>query len=210
LDENAPRSGFVRTDDGVRLHYLEAGTGPDLLLVPGWSLPAELWRQQIEEFSQSHHLVAVDHHGQGLSDKPTHGYRIARLAHPRHRDSRPLGCQLGRPFHGMRRSLGVLGALRRGSAEPSGPDRSARRCRLASALARWPRRSEPISHRRGQVRRGEHPVEQSADPVRRPAGKSSLVSGEPVPWSTVKSAPSSMSRRTLVPGRPSPLLKPES
>ncbi|WP_338674482.1 alpha/beta hydrolase [Streptomyces sp. SCSIO 30461] len=74
------RSGFVTTDDGVRLHYLEAGSGPDLLLVAGWSQTAAQWRHQIDDFSRTHHVVAVDHRGHGLSDKPDHGYRISRLA----------------------------------------------------------------------------------------------------------------------------------
>jgi non-heme chloroperoxidase len=78
--ENPLRTGLVTTDDGVGLHYVEAGTGSDLLLVPGWSLSAEAWRYQIEEFSRTHHVIAVDHRGHGLSDKPTHGYRISRLA----------------------------------------------------------------------------------------------------------------------------------
>lgn len=73
-------SGSVRTTDGVRLHYVEAGEGKDLLLVPGWTLTAELWRQQIAEFSRTHHVVAFDHRGHGLSDAPAHGYRISRLA----------------------------------------------------------------------------------------------------------------------------------
>lgn len=74
------RAGSVLTSDGVRLHYLEAGEGPDMLLVPGWSQTAATWRHQIAEFSQTYHVVAVDHRGHGLSGRPGHGYRIARLA----------------------------------------------------------------------------------------------------------------------------------
>ena len=74
------RSGHITTNDGVRLHYVEAGSGPDLLLVSGWTLTAEVWRHQIEEFSQTHHVVAYDHRGHGLSDSPSYGYRISRFA----------------------------------------------------------------------------------------------------------------------------------
>ncbi|MFR9800126.1 alpha/beta fold hydrolase [Streptomyces sp. MS06] len=74
------RSGFATTDDGVRLHYLEAGSGPDMLLVPGWSQTAAQWRHQIADFARTHHVVAVDHRGHGDSDRPDHGYRIARLS----------------------------------------------------------------------------------------------------------------------------------
>ncbi|MFE9330358.1 alpha/beta fold hydrolase [Streptomyces sp. NPDC006925] len=84
------RSGFAATDDGVRLHYLEAGSGPDLLLVPGWSQTAAQWRHQIADFARTHHVVAVDHRGHGRSDKPDHGYRIARLTTDIHQLMRSL------------------------------------------------------------------------------------------------------------------------
>ena len=37
----APQHRYFKTSDGVRLHYLEAGTGPEtLVFVPGWMMPA--------------------------------------------------------------------------------------------------------------------------------------------------------------------------
>ena len=42
------RSGFFTTSDGAELHYLEAGAGPLIVLVPGWTLPATTWSAQIE------------------------------------------------------------------------------------------------------------------------------------------------------------------
>lgn len=75
-----PGTGTYTTNDGVNISYIEAGTGPDLILIPGWSQSAAQWRKQIEEFSTTHHVVAVDLRGHGDSDKPAHGYRIARLA----------------------------------------------------------------------------------------------------------------------------------
>ena len=33
-------SAYFETNDGVRLHYLEAGTGPALVILPGWTQPA--------------------------------------------------------------------------------------------------------------------------------------------------------------------------
>ncbi|MFE9259131.1 alpha/beta fold hydrolase [Streptomyces sp. NPDC006879] len=73
-------SGHVTTNDGVRLHYLEAGSGPDMLFVPGWSQTAAQWRYQIADFARTHHVVALDHRGHGDSQKPDHGYRLARLS----------------------------------------------------------------------------------------------------------------------------------
>jgi pimeloyl-ACP methyl ester carboxylesterase len=85
------RTGEVTTNDGVRLHYVEAGTGPDLLLISGWTLTARLWRHQIEEFSRTHHVVAYDHRGHGQSGRPSYGYRMARLAADAHELIEALG-----------------------------------------------------------------------------------------------------------------------
>ena len=73
-------SATVDTNDGASLSYLQVGTGPDLLLIPGWSQTAAQWAKQIEEFSRTHRVTAVDMRGHGESSKPNHGYRIARLA----------------------------------------------------------------------------------------------------------------------------------
>jgi non-heme chloroperoxidase len=68
------------TSDGVKLHYLESGTGPIILFVPGWTMPAEIWQPQIEYFSRKYHVVAVDPRSQGASDKPAEGNYPARRA----------------------------------------------------------------------------------------------------------------------------------
>jgi pimeloyl-ACP methyl ester carboxylesterase len=74
--------GFIKTSDDVKLSYIQAGpaSGPKLLLVPGWSQTAAQWEKQIDYFSQSYNVVAYDHRGHGESEKPSHGYRISRLA----------------------------------------------------------------------------------------------------------------------------------
>jgi non-heme chloroperoxidase len=33
------------TSDGVKLHYLEAGSGPSMVFVPGWTMPAWIWNR---------------------------------------------------------------------------------------------------------------------------------------------------------------------
>lgn len=68
------------TSDNVRLRYLEAGTGRVLVLVPGWSQTARMFQDLIDDLSQDHRVIAIDMRGHGESDKPAHGYRIARLA----------------------------------------------------------------------------------------------------------------------------------
>ena len=43
-------SRFFATSDGVRLHVLEGGSPrtPVIAFVPGWSMPADIWRFQLQ------------------------------------------------------------------------------------------------------------------------------------------------------------------
>ena len=67
--------------DGLRLHYLDEGTGPALLLLhgnPTWSF---FWREMIKELRGRYRVVIPDLIGCGLSDKPSprkYNYRLAR------------------------------------------------------------------------------------------------------------------------------------
>lgn len=74
------KSDHFTTSDGVELHYLEAGSGPTLVFVPGWTMPAWIWEAQLEHFAGTYRVVALDPRGQGHSQKPTHGYHAARRA----------------------------------------------------------------------------------------------------------------------------------
>ena len=66
------------TSDGVKLHYLDAGSGPPLVFVPGWTMPAWIWEPQLSYFGETHRVVALDPRGQGRSQKPTKGYHATR------------------------------------------------------------------------------------------------------------------------------------
>jgi non-heme chloroperoxidase len=72
--------GHVTTSDGVRLHYLEAGAGQPLVLIPGWSQTAAMYQPQLDGLGQYYRVIALDMRGHGESDKPAHGSRMARLA----------------------------------------------------------------------------------------------------------------------------------
>ena len=78
------RTGQVRTSDKVRLHYREAGNGPPLVLVPGWSQTAAMFQPQLDGLAPDCQVLALDMRGHGESEKPEHGYRIARLAKDLH------------------------------------------------------------------------------------------------------------------------------
>jgi non-heme chloroperoxidase len=76
----AQKEGYFTTSDNVRLHYIEAGKGKPLVLIPGWSQTAAQFKHQLSDLSADYHVIAIDMRGHGESDKPDHGYRIQRLS----------------------------------------------------------------------------------------------------------------------------------
>lgn len=55
----------------LRLHYLEAGEGPPVLLLHGWPTSVQLWRHCLEPIAASgRRVIALDLPGFGRSDKP--------------------------------------------------------------------------------------------------------------------------------------------
>ena len=74
------KEGYFTTNDGYRLHYIEAGSGKPLVMIPGWSQTAAQFKHQIDGLSDRYRVIALDMRGHGESDKPTHGYRIHRLS----------------------------------------------------------------------------------------------------------------------------------
>lgn len=81
------RSASFLTSDGVRLHVLESVTGdrpggafPVIAFVPGWSMPAGIWREQLDNLGRRYRVAALDPRGQGESEIPQSGYEIERRA----------------------------------------------------------------------------------------------------------------------------------
>lgn len=59
---------YFRTSDGVRLHYLEAGSGSrTLVFIPGWLMPAAVFESQLEILAKDFRVLAFDPRSQGLS-----------------------------------------------------------------------------------------------------------------------------------------------
>lgn len=75
---------FFSTSDGVRLHVLEAGRagdgGPVIAFVPGWSMPAAIWKEPLALLAGNRRVVALDPRGQGESEIPADGYTLERRA----------------------------------------------------------------------------------------------------------------------------------
>jgi pimeloyl-ACP methyl ester carboxylesterase len=70
LDETAIAHRYADLGD-VRLHYVEAGTGPLVLLLHGFPEFWYSWRRQISALAAAgFHAVAPDMRGYNLSDKP--------------------------------------------------------------------------------------------------------------------------------------------
>lgn len=84
MAEEIGKAGHVTTSDGVRLHYLEAGSGKPLVMIPGWSQTAAQYKYQIARLHDRYRLIALDMRGHGESDKPAFGYKIARLSKDLH------------------------------------------------------------------------------------------------------------------------------
>jgi microsomal epoxide hydrolase len=96
------------TSDGVQLHFIDQGQGPTIVMVPGWTMPAWIFSEQISDFSHSYRVVALDPRGQGDSDVPPTGYDPYR----RGRDIADLLAHVdNRPVVLLGWSLGVLDAL---------------------------------------------------------------------------------------------------
>jgi len=77
-------SSYFVTSDGVRLHVLEVGLPvpgtPVIAFVPGWSMPAAIWRAQLAALGTHHQAAALDPRGQGQSQIAADGYTAGRRA----------------------------------------------------------------------------------------------------------------------------------
>ncbi len=75
-------SRFFATSDGVRLHVLEGGPpgAPAIAFVPGWSMPADIWRFQLQALGGRYRVAALDPRGQGRSPVAASGYTLERRA----------------------------------------------------------------------------------------------------------------------------------
>ena len=59
---------------GYRVHYVEVGEGPPILLVPGAFTTYRAWNRVLLELASRHRVLAVDYVGIGDSDKPEQGF----------------------------------------------------------------------------------------------------------------------------------------
>ena len=74
------KDGYVDSN-GVKIHYVEKGSGPLVVMIHGFPDFWYSWREQIPELSKHFHVVAIDQRGYNLSDKPegVENYRLEKL-----------------------------------------------------------------------------------------------------------------------------------
>ncbi|MFL9863614.1 alpha/beta hydrolase [Paraburkholderia fungorum] len=73
----ASRHAFV---NGFRMHYVEGGAGPVVVLLHGWPQTWWAWRKVMPLLATDFHVIAIDTPGLGDSDVPPDGYDKRGLA----------------------------------------------------------------------------------------------------------------------------------
>ena len=72
VEHEHPPSGRFITVDGVRLHYLEKGEGPPVVLIHGNVVTAEdfVLSGVFDRVARNHRVIAIDRPGYGYSERP--------------------------------------------------------------------------------------------------------------------------------------------
>lgn len=61
---------------GQKIHYIEAGSGPNVILLHGLGGSSQVWQFNIGPLAEKYHVFVPDQIGFGKSDKPLVNYRI--------------------------------------------------------------------------------------------------------------------------------------
>jgi len=64
---------------GQKIHYLEVGSGPDVILLHGLGGDSNNWTFTVPALASKYHVFVPDQIGFGQSDKPQINYRVATL-----------------------------------------------------------------------------------------------------------------------------------
>jgi pimeloyl-ACP methyl ester carboxylesterase len=79
----ATQSRFANVN-GVRLHYLIAGTGDPIVLLHGYAETSHMWRPLMTELANIRTVIAPDLRGAGQSSTPAAGYTKSEMAQDIH------------------------------------------------------------------------------------------------------------------------------
>ncbi|WP_196955077.1 alpha/beta fold hydrolase [Hymenobacter guriensis] len=93
------------TVNGVRLHYVEDGSGPVLVCLPGWPQTWYSYHPIAAGLARHYRVIIVDIRGMGSSEKPAAGYDKKTMAQDIYELLRHLGVTkasiLGHDIGGM-------------------------------------------------------------------------------------------------------------
>jgi pimeloyl-ACP methyl ester carboxylesterase len=78
--QSQPYESKFATVYGAKIHYVEAGSGPVLVLVHGLADDTTVWQEVIAPLAKTHRVIVPDLIGWGKSDKPLLSYRIATFS----------------------------------------------------------------------------------------------------------------------------------
>ncbi len=81
---------YIRVN-GVKIHYVEGGSGKPLICLPGWPQTWYSLRPVAMQLAEKHRVIIADLRGMGTSEKPESGYDKKTMA----ADIRELAIQLG-------------------------------------------------------------------------------------------------------------------
>jgi pimeloyl-ACP methyl ester carboxylesterase len=76
-----PQKDGYADSGGVKIHFVEQGKGPLLVLIHGFPDFWYTWRDQMPALAEHFHVVAIDQRGYNLSDKPdkVEDYAVPKL-----------------------------------------------------------------------------------------------------------------------------------
>ena len=119
----------VDADDGGRIHVIERGQGPPVVLLHGFMLSSALWAHQLRDLAEHHRVIAPDLRGHGSSVAGAAGFSTDRRHRSRRRAAR-------RCSHG-RGPTGLSGGAPHGHGRPGRARRARRRARRSWWGTRW-------------------------------------------------------------------------
>jgi pimeloyl-ACP methyl ester carboxylesterase len=106
--------------NGVRLHYLVAGTGDPVILLHGYAQTGHMWLPLIPELAKTHTVIAPDLRGFDRSSKPEGGYDKKTMAQDVHALATSLGFKRSKV---VGHDIGLMVAYAYAAQYPSDVDR---------------------------------------------------------------------------------------
>jgi pimeloyl-ACP methyl ester carboxylesterase len=119
-EQTVPITDRFATVDGVRLHYLSAGSGDPVILLHGYAETSHMWRPLIEKLASRHRVIAPDLRGFGESSMPERGYDKKTMAQDVHALASSVG--IGRAAV-VGHDIGLMVAYAYAAQYPSEVDR---------------------------------------------------------------------------------------